>query len=326
MRQHDRTVLRTEATSTPGARRIGHRVSRRDLLRGGAALALWAGAAFGGRPAAGEALTGADTSRETRDLALRQIPYSKMTRAARSRVSSVVSNPTLFRRMPVERITCDAELFIFLVRYPEVIVSMWDLMGATQLRVRRVDDFVLDADDGAGTVTKVELLYGDKGVHVMYAEGEYAGPLFKGRLTGRCVLVLNTHYENDDSGECLVTSQLDVFMALDNIGAELVARTLHAMMGRTADRNYSESAKFVSQVSHQAAVNPPGMQQLAQRLSTVKPAVRKRFAELVASVATRLATRPAAESESQPVYTSMTDITQIFEPPLPLARPPEFRR
>lgn len=232
----------------------------------------------------GEQVAPPDTSRNARLEATRRLPLDRLDAQTRQRIAEIVERPTLYRRMPIERIPCDPSLFVFLVRYPEVVVNMWELMGATKIRCRRIDDYMVDADDGSGTLTRIELVYGTPNVHLLYAEGEYSGPLMSRRVTGRCVLALQSSYQQARDGRSLVTSEMDVFLNLEGLGAEVVAKTLHPVMGKTADHNFAESAKFIEQVSEQAALNNDAMQDLADRLTRIRPDVRKKFVEVVERV------------------------------------------
>jgi hypothetical protein len=314
MRRHDESVFgfADPLRGIPDAALL----SRRSWLAGicgglGLALAPPATAASIGEP---------DTSRTARLDSVQRFPLQHLSARARQQVAPVLERPTLFRRMPVERIPCHPDVFVFLIRYPEVVVNMWELMGATKLKVKRIADYVLDADDGAGTQSRIELIYGTRQQHVILADGEYAGPLFRRRMTGRTVLLLTTQYAVDAAGDNVVTSTLDVFLTLDNIGADLVARTLHPMLGKTADHNFAESARFVSQVSEQAASNPAGMQRLVKKLTKVRSDVRTAFSQVIARV-----TAPEAQAEigaAPPSSATTTAETQ----PAPIVSSRDFRR
>lgn len=268
------------------------RVHRRALLRASAVGLLTLAT---GRPLSAAALPNrANTSREAQDEAIRDLPLDKMRPDVRAKLTRIVSNPTLFRRLPQEVIDCDPEMYLFLVRHPEVVVNMWQLMGITKVTVRRVEEFVIDASDGAGTQSRVELLYGSREKHLFYAQGHYEGPLLRRRVNGECVLLLQSGYGQTDAGRVMVSNRLDVFVTLENVGAEFVAKTLHPLVGRTADHNFAESAKFVGQVSQQAEVNEPGMLRLAQKLTKVEESVRGEFAEITTAVNERAVLRGIA--------------------------------
>ncbi len=71
-------------------------------------------------------------------------------------------------------------------------------------------------------------------------------------------------------------------------------------MGRTADSNFAETIRFLSQVSHVAESNGPGVQRLVTRLTNVEPAVRTRFSEIATTLNQRAIMRSMAESQADP--------------------------
>ena len=217
------------------------------------------------------------TSREDRAEASRAIPFDRLTPEARQKISEVVQKPTLFRRMPANVIDCDPQIYRFLVRYPEVVVNIWQLMGITKVSADRVGPYLLNAKDGVGTITTIELVYGDQDTHLMYCEGRYDGPLFPRPLTGRCVLVLKSDYQQTPEQRSHVTNRMDVFLQIDNMAVDAVTRTLHPLLGKSADLNFVQSTQFLERISRTSEENGPGMTRLAQRLDNVQPDVRDRI-------------------------------------------------
>lgn len=224
------------------------------------------------------------TSRHARDQATRAIPFDRLTDEAQKKIHFVTSNPSVFRRIWAGPIDCDADLFVFLTRHPEVIIGIWDLMGITEIDVTRTGEHSLIAKDGQGMSSQVELIYGTSETHLIYASGVYEGPLAKQPAQGKCVLQMKTKYTLGDDDQEFVTNQLDLFIRLENVGADLVAKTLNPLVGRSADFNFRESIRFLSRISRAAEKNRPGLQRLAQRLDNVEPDVRRRFALLSATV------------------------------------------
>jgi hypothetical protein len=240
------------------------------------------------------------TSRVAREKAMREIPFASLQEPLRSKVQNIVSKPTIYRRMPIEVVPCDPELHVFLVRYPEIVVNMWQLMGVTKVTMKRTGLYAYDAQDGAGTVSQVELVYSTREKHLFLAEGYYEGPLLPRRVTGRCALLLQAAYSRNDAQLDYISNRLDVFVQLDNVGAELVAKTLHPLMGRTVDSNFAETIRFLGQVSHVAESNGSGMQRLVTRLTNVEPTVRTRFAQIATTLNQRAIMRSMADSPSDP--------------------------
>jgi hypothetical protein len=226
--------------------------------------------------------------RGTYDQAIQSIPFDRLTDNAQERIWKIVSQPSIYRRLPVTQLQSDPDLYLFLVRHPEIIVNMWELMGVTKVKVRRTGDFTFDANDGAGTTGVGELIYGDKETHLVLGEGSYEGPVLKRKIHGRCLVILKSGYTPDDSAKAIVTHRLDMFVQLENIGADLVARTFQPLVGKSADHNFVETSRFFSQIAQAAETRPTGMQQLAGRLTKVDPVVRDQFATLAADIHARL--------------------------------------
>jgi hypothetical protein len=229
------------------------------------------------------------SSREAREAALQRIPFQQLTPEASGRLHSVVDNASYFRRMPTEIVDCDQEMFSFLVRHPEVIVNIWDVMDVTKVALQRTGPFQLQGNDGAGTSSKMDLVFGNDTMHIYFANGSYRGNLWPRELNGRCIVILHNRPTPLSSGKQGMAASMDVFMKLENVGADLVVKTLGPLVGKTADYNFTECASFFAQISQSAALNPQGMQQLAKRLDGIDPKVRDQFVATSLSVAKRSA-------------------------------------
>ena len=90
------------------------------------------------------------------------------------------------------------------------------------------------------------------------------------------------HLAADNSfGGTTVTGTLDCFVQFDSLGADLVARTLSGIIGRSADHNFIETARFMGQVSQAASVNPAALIDIAQRVPQVSAPTKKQFVDVV---------------------------------------------
>jgi hypothetical protein len=277
-----------------------------------------------------------------RDEASRAVPTQQLPAHLQPVVEQIVSNPTLYRHLPEQRIRSDRDMYAFLVRYPEVVVNIWQLMDVTKVQLDRTSPVAFTASDGVGTSTQVELIYSTPETQVFYTEGFYEGPLFRNRITGRGVMLLRSSFSKGAQGD-EVTSTLDVFVRLDNIGAELVAKTFQRMVGKAADFNFVETAKFVGQVSLASEANGPGMQRLAANLQNVDPPIRDAFAQLTDVVYQRGLLRGPHQTPPENAYAGAANTasdprnhqagTVGQNPPTPAAEPapartrlPLFRR
>ncbi len=233
-------------------------------------------------------------SRADRQEAIAAIPFRSLTATAANRIHDVVSDTSVYRRLPVRSFECDRELFVFLVRNPEVVIEIWRLMGATDLSMTRTGEFTFNSADGAGTDSQIELVYGTPNFHLYFGTGAYEGPLFKRDIHGACVMLLRSDYQVN-AGRPTVSCRLDVFLQIDRGAVDAIAKTIHPLFGKTADQNFVETTSFLQKLSQTAAENSDGMFHLSNRLVALQPQVRAHFSEVASGVAGRLSSATAAQ-------------------------------
>jgi len=234
-----------------------------------------------------------------------------LTPEASQRIRSVVDDVSYFRRMPAQTVESDPDMFRFLVRHPEVVVNIWDLMGITKVSLGRVGEYQLVGDDGAGTTCKLDLVYGSDSLHIYHSDGSYEGNLWPRELKGQCVVALYNRPIKLPDGRPGMVAWMDAFMRLENAGADLVVKTLGPLVAKTADQNFIECASFLSQISQTARVNPQGLQQVASRLNKIPPDVRSEFIKTSALVSMR-SSQPisAQQAVTQGIATSTRKLVQ----------------
>ena len=235
-----------------------------------------------------------NSTTQQRKQVLNSLPMNRLTPQARARINSIAKKPTIYRRLPTQAINCDRDMFLFMTRKPEALVAIWDLMEITQVKTRRTGPYQLEADDGAGTKCVVDLIYGDNNLHIFVADGSYSGKMTKGTIRGSGVFVLRSSYTRSSTGGTTVTGALDCFVHFDNLGADLVARTLSGMIGRSADNNFIETARFIGQVSQASAKNPAAMKDVARRLPQVDANTKQEFTNVIKAIASRAAQNTVA--------------------------------
>lgn len=240
----------------------------------------------------------ATSSRAARDEAIRSVPYEKIAPELTEKIRSAMAHASIYRRLPIQVTDCDPDLYLFLVRHPEVVVNIWEVMKISNVALSRTGADTFRASDGAGTLCEVKFCYGDHDTHVIYAEGSYDGPLFNRPVQAKCVLVLKSGYMRETDGRYHVTSRMDTFIQIDHAGVELLAKTLQLLVHRSADYNFVETAGFLGTVSRTAEANPSGMCRLAEKLTNVEPEVRDRFSELSVQVGKKARERDAIQASA----------------------------
>tara|TARA_A100001391_G_scaffold91956_1_gene60703 strand:- start:249 stop:1268 length:1020 start_codon:yes stop_codon:yes gene_type:complete len=222
-----------------------------------------------------------------REAIIQALPLDRLTPDARVQILEIAENPTLFRQLPSQAVQCDQDMFLFLTRNPDVLVGLWDLMDITKVQCQRLGPYQIKASDQAGTVCKVDLVYGDSEQHIFVVEGMYDGKMVPTPIRGKGVFVLHSAYAQNADGNTTISGTLDCFVQLESLGLDLIARTFSPIIGRSADSNFVQTARFISQVSQASSQNPAAMLDVANRLPQVEPPVRKAFADTIVTVARR---------------------------------------
>src|SRR6478752_5132401 len=129
------------------SRLAASRLSRRAMLAGGfGALA----AAALPPMADASSVSEADTSDQARDEAIQSLPMNELTAETRRKLMAVCERPTLYRRLPQKAVHCDPALHVFLVRNPEVVVGIWQIMQVASMKADRQGPYLWKGNDGAG--------------------------------------------------------------------------------------------------------------------------------------------------------------------------------
>ncbi len=250
-------------------------------------------------PSAENASTDATSSRAAHDDAVRLIPWKQMSPANRSTAQFIVKNASIYRRLPTRIIDCDPDLFTFLLQHPEVVIDVWHVMGITQVSLERSPDGIYRGTDGAGTNGSVRYLFSNWGgnaqnLAVVYADGAYTGAPFVTPLKAKSVMLVRSSGMQETNGRHYITVRIDSFIYVEQLGVEVIAKTVQPWINKAADQNVIETLTFVSNFSRTAEKNPQGMQRLAKRLNAVDEPTRNQLISLCYRTAERYAQRDNA--------------------------------
>jgi hypothetical protein len=277
-------------------------------------------------PAARAAEASGTSDQQAQQEARRKIPYSKLDADARAKVDAVLSDVTFFRRLPTQVIRCDPDLFAFMTTHPDLTVNIWQVLQLSQINVVRTGRNTFHADDGAGTQSDLQYLHTSLDTQLVYAVGEYKGPLLGAPIRGGCLLLVKTSYFRDAEGDWWTRVSVDVFVRVDHFGAGLLTRTFQPLVNDSADRNLKETAAFLRNLSLTAEIDPDYMKRLSGRLTKVRADDRQKFVELTALVAQRAKgkarkTAQLSEEIENPLAQCQRLSQQMIPPPTPTVRP-----
>jgi len=267
----------------------------------GLVIVLLVSFASAASPSTGEPDANQGTSSAAlRKSAVQSIPFDKLDADSRAKVNSVLSNVSVYRRLPIRVVNCDPDLYLFLVRHPDVVVNIWEILGVAQIQLRQIDIDTFRIIETEGTVATLEFLYHSRDTQIVYGKWTYTGPLLSRKITGTCLAILKTGYAKGSDGKYYITSRVDGFLSVDSGGAEMLVRTLQPLVVKNVDNNFIQTVAFLGSMSKTAEVNLGGMQRLAGRLTHVQSETRQQLSDVVASVAQRAVANAAAKNNEPP--------------------------
>lgn len=242
----------------------------------------------------------------TKQEALAAIPFDKLKESTQAVLREVVNNSTLHQTLPTTTIENDPDYYLFLIRNPEVVVNIWELMGASRFEIKKLADYRYEIKDSTGAKGKVQLIYGSPNLHLVYAEGYYEGPLFRRKIVGKSVFLLRSTYQKMADGTIQVVNKADAFVKVEGGGADFLVRALYPVFEKTSEHNFNQIIKFVERLHRTAQNNGTGMGQLARRLSNVAPTVQNQFATLSAMVHEKEILTAVTTREAEPALVELS--------------------
>ncbi len=243
----------------------------------------------------------ASTTLKSKKEILSKIPFKSLSPYAQEKIRIVLKNISMYRRLPVEIITCEKELYDFMTFHPDTMVSIWRLMGVSQMELQESSPGKFILRDQAGTEGLVEVIHRTENMLLIYADGAYEGVPFPKKVTGRGLIILQNQPMKGNKGENLLAIRLDAFMQIENNGVEALAKTFQPLVGRVADHNLNQVAGFLGELSQTTIAKGGGVANLAKRLEGVTPEVRMEFAEVALLISSRYL--PKASGSPLPLQT-----------------------
>ncbi|MDO4571291.1 MAG: hypothetical protein Q4D38_12975 [Planctomycetia bacterium] len=232
--------------------------------------------------------TACTTAQSKREILQKiQAPYAELSQEDKERVSRVLKDVSIYRRLPLQIVSCDEELYHFASRHPDVIVNIWELMKVSKMTLREVSEGRFYMEDQAGTRGLIQCIYRSERLMLLYATGIYEGPPFPRKVKGRGLVVLQNLPVVNEQGERFLAIRLDAFMQIENNGVDALAKTFQPVVGRVADHNFAQVAGFLGQLSKTSAENGFGVAAMSERLTRVPVEVQQEFAKVAISVMER---------------------------------------
>jgi hypothetical protein len=245
------------------------------------------------------------SSLAARREAVQAIPLASLRPENRHQVQTIIENASLYRRLPTKVVTCDPQLFSLFMEHPHAVVNLWEVLGISRVRMAPRGQGVFQATDGngtQGTIQMLECVCDEKAQNraVVLASGTFQGSGVPGPIRANCIALIRSGSIRDHNGTAYITARTDIFIHLEQVGVELVARTFQPLLVRVADRNFEQTMDFVSSFSDAAAKNPRGVERLATRLDHVAPEIQGRIASIAYGLSQERASAVTKTGAMQP--------------------------
>ena len=213
--------------------------------------------------------------------ALKAIPWTDLGAAAKSKIKPVVTDYSLFHRMPTQTMKCNEDIFRYFLQHPDMIVAFWEQLGVTQISLKETAANRYALKESAGTIANAEIIYRDNETCVVYAKGQYRGPVFAKTIEGETVLVLRYRFAQNEQTEQYVVCNLDCFVKMENVGGDILAKLLSNVVGKIADSNFEQTVGFIGSVSDTIDRSPYSVVAVVRRMANMSVKVRLEFLEIV---------------------------------------------
>lgn len=231
-----------------------------------------------------EVLYTGTSSREELENARNRLPWNQLSRTAHARVSTVVGDVSLYRRLPTVRCEVDSRAYHFLSQHPDVAVSLWRAMGISEMQMWQTGPYRYECDLRDGTLGAIDVLYRDAGRQVVICEGQFQSPMLANPIAATGLMHLQTTIQRTDDGRTIITHTADVFVKFSSQTVEALAKLVSPVTFKMADQNFEEVTLFLRMMDQAMARQPGWVEQMAGRMNGVLPGRSDELLEVTAQV------------------------------------------
>jgi hypothetical protein len=231
-----------------------------------------------------EVLYSGTSSRDELESARNRLPWNQLSRTARDRVSSVVNDLSLYRRLPTVRCEVDSRAYQYLSHHPDVAISLWRAMGISDMQMWQTGPYRYECNLQDGTMGVVSVLYRDSGRQIVLCEGQFQSPLLTKPIAASGLLHLQTTMQRTQDGRTIVTHTADVFVRFSSQTVETVAKLISPVSFKMADKNFEEITLFLRLMDQAMSQQPGWVEQMASRMNGVLPGRDEELLNVTAQV------------------------------------------
>ena len=224
------------------------------------------------------------SSDKVKKTALSELPLDKLTPKNLARVKSLLDEVGYFRRLPTTVFAADPDVYQFFIRYPDVAVSIWRVMGISEMKMWQTGPQEYEGDSGDGSTGVIDVVYRSAEENMLICEGQYQSPILKKPIKARSLVLLKTSFIKETDGTIYVTHRADMYVAFPSQTVETVAKVLSPVTGSMADRTFTEMSLFLRMMSLAMTRRPNWVDQIAGQLEGVADLRKQQLREVTVLV------------------------------------------
>lgn len=224
------------------------------------------------------------SSDKVKKTAISELPLDKLTPQNLTRVQSLLDEVGYFRRLPTTVFAADPDVYQFFIRYPDVAVSIWRVMGISEMKMWQTGSNEYEGDSGDGSTGTIDVIYRGAEENLLICEGQYQSPMLKKPIKARSLVLLKTSFIKEADGTIYVTHRADMYVAFPSQTVETVAKVLSPVTGSMADRTFTEMSLFLRMMSLAMSRRPTWVDQIAGQLEGVLDIRKQQLREVTTQV------------------------------------------
>jgi len=220
---------------------------------------------------------GSPTAEQARAL----VPWQNVDEKRRGKLEAIVAEPTFYHCAPSEVFVSSRELYSLLLHEPRLTLELWKGLGITSAELEEVAPGHYRGADGRGSKGQWEFIYTTPELSVIYAEGEYHGPLLGCSLKTQSVVVLRTVYFKEPDGKEYVKHQAMAFVRVDSGSLKVLAKAMRPIFHKSVEATVQESMWFVSLMCRYTYHDPHDVARLVGKAEAAPAEARERLRKMI---------------------------------------------
>lgn len=225
------------------------------------------------------------STKAVREQARKAFPWAQLTAEQQRTANLVLSDISLFRRLPAVTCPIDSRTYQYFLESPDVAVSIWRTLGISRLQLQKTNPNSYNADTLDGSSGTVQVLLRTPTQYVAYCDGMFKSPMLPKPIKARTVVVLHTSLTPRADGLSDLVHSVDMFVTFPSLAVETIAKLVSPLSYKYADRNMEEITSFLRMMDLSMARQPTWIEQVAGTLDGIDAQQRDGMIKLTAAVA-----------------------------------------